>query len=198
MTGPSTDAVQSLGGLLGPRGPLLAPTDALRRFDQLLDGRQEPQASVAAERPRRWLLNLGGTRLLLDGDVVGEILDDAAVFPVPRTPDWVAGVINHRGTLVPVFDLALRLSGQRSAAGLLIVLGEDEQAVALSLDELPARRSPDPQAQADPPEDLPPLLADCVRGAYRSDRRLWLDCDHERLIGALAAEAAASPAPAAP
>lgn len=198
MTRPSTDAVRSLGGLLAPRGPLLAPTEALRRFDQVLDGRQEPKASVAAERPRRWLLNLGGTRLLLDGDVVGEILDDAAVFAVPRTPDWVAGVINHRGTLVPVFDLALRLSGQRSTAGLLIVLGEDEQAVALSLDELPARRSPDPAAQVAPPDDLPPLLADCIRGAYRSDRRPWLDCDHERLIGALAAEAAASPAPAAP
>jgi purine-binding chemotaxis protein CheW len=40
---------------------------------------------------------------------VQEIRGFSAVTPIPNTPDYVKGVMNLRGTIVPVIDLRLRL-----------------------------------------------------------------------------------------
>ena len=40
---------------------------------------------------------------------VQEIKGYAPVTPIPNTPPWVRGVMNLRGTIVPVIDLRLRL-----------------------------------------------------------------------------------------
>ena len=40
---------------------------------------------------------------------VQEIKGYAPVTPIPNTPAWVRGVMNLRGTIVPVIDLRLRL-----------------------------------------------------------------------------------------
>jgi purine-binding chemotaxis protein CheW len=40
---------------------------------------------------------------------VQEIIKTLPVTPVPRTPPWIAGVINLRGQIMPLLDLALRL-----------------------------------------------------------------------------------------
>ncbi|HET9314402.1 MAG TPA: chemotaxis protein CheW, partial [Vicinamibacteria bacterium] len=40
---------------------------------------------------------------------VREIIEYGAVTRVPRTPPWIRGVINLRGGVVPVVDLAVKL-----------------------------------------------------------------------------------------
>ena len=44
----------------------------------------------------------------LDITKVREVLDFTTVTKVPRTPDFMRGVINLRGTVVPVVDLRLK------------------------------------------------------------------------------------------
>ena len=39
---------------------------------------------------------------------VKEIIGMMAITPIPRTPDWVLGVINLRGKVIPVVDLRLK------------------------------------------------------------------------------------------
>jgi purine-binding chemotaxis protein CheW len=46
---------------------------------------------------------------------VREILEYAGVTPVPQMPSSISGVINLRGTAVPVLDLARRLEREPSA-----------------------------------------------------------------------------------
>jgi purine-binding chemotaxis protein CheW len=46
---------------------------------------------------------------------VREILEYAGVTPVPQMPPSICGVINLRGTAVPVLDLARRLEREPSA-----------------------------------------------------------------------------------
>ena len=41
---------------------------------------------------------------------IKEIIDYGNVTKVPMTPDFIAGVINLRGSVVPVIDLAIRFS----------------------------------------------------------------------------------------
>lgn len=50
-------------------------------------------------------------------DVVKEILEFANVTRIPMTPSHVRGVLNLRGSVVPVIDLAVRLGRRRSHIG---------------------------------------------------------------------------------
>ena len=67
---------------------------------------KELPASTAAQEPLQLLT------FLLDKEVYGtdisqiqEVLEYRKVTPVPRTPDFMLGVINLRGNVVPVVDL---------------------------------------------------------------------------------------------
>ena len=51
---------------------------------------------------------LGEEVYAVDISKVREVLDFTTVTKVPRTPDFMRGVINLRGSVVPVVDLALK------------------------------------------------------------------------------------------
>lgn len=38
-----------------------------------------------------------------------EVVDYTVITPIPKTPDWIRGVLNLRGNVIPVLDLKLRL-----------------------------------------------------------------------------------------
>ncbi|MBK5970268.1 MULTISPECIES: chemotaxis protein CheW [Thiorhodovibrio] len=49
-------------------------------------------------------------RLAMSIDAVQEIIETPRITQVPMTPDYIRGVINLRGNVVPVVDLGARLS----------------------------------------------------------------------------------------
>lgn len=51
---------------------------------------------------------LGEEVFALDVNVVREILDFTTITKVPQTPDFMRGVINLRGSVVPVVDMRLK------------------------------------------------------------------------------------------
>src|SRR5215472_2210556 len=51
---------------------------------------------------------LGGDEYSVNVHQVKEIIDYVPITKVPKMPSWVRGVINLRGSVVPVVDLALR------------------------------------------------------------------------------------------
>ena len=99
----------------------MSSREALRAFQARLAARlQEAQASGVAAS---WLaVEAGATRLLLPLSHAGEIFAHRAWHRVPYSKDWFLGVVNLRGGLLGVVDLAgfldLAHSGQRDAAGL--------------------------------------------------------------------------------
>ena len=54
--------------------------------------------------------------LALDVSRVREVLDLCAITRVPRTPDYMRGVINLRGSVIPVIDLRLRFGMSKTEA----------------------------------------------------------------------------------
>ena len=50
---------------------------------------------------------LGDEVFATDVSKVREVLDFTAVTKIPRTPDYMSGIINLRGSVVPVVDLRL-------------------------------------------------------------------------------------------
>ncbi|MBF0477187.1 MAG: chemotaxis protein CheW, partial [Deltaproteobacteria bacterium] len=51
---------------------------------------------------------LGDEKFALDISQVREVLDFTIITKVPRTPEFMRGVINLRGGVVPVIDLRLK------------------------------------------------------------------------------------------
>ena len=87
------------------------------------------------------LLNftLADEQYLLPIDIIGEILRYQPVTKVPTVPDVVHGVINLRGSYVPVIDLARRLAlGEKldvTARSCIVITrcSDDDQEVTVGL-----------------------------------------------------------------
>ena len=64
---------------------------------------------------------------------ITEIIDYGSITKVPMMPDFIAGVINLRGSVVPVVDLALRFSEQPSVktsrSSIVVIEIKDEDQV---------------------------------------------------------------------
>ncbi len=53
---------------------------------------------------------LGGEVFAINILNIREILEYSQLTPVPMTPDFIAGVLNLRGSVVPIINLALRFN----------------------------------------------------------------------------------------
>lgn len=176
------------GRLRRPRR--LPPVAALLRDRERLAGASPPAAVDAPAPQTRWAVAVGPWYLLFEAALGCELLEPRRPALLPGAPVWLAGVVNLRGTLAPVFDPAALAGGEAGEARLLAV-GEGEAAAVLRVHGMPFRQDPGelgaPQA---PPAALPPLLAGAVQAAHHSGGRPWLDCDLPALFTVLGREAA--------
>jgi purine-binding chemotaxis protein CheW len=65
-------------------------------------------AATVNETTQYLTYKLGEETFALDISKVREVLDFTTVTKVPRTPEFMRGVINLRGSVVPVVDLRLK------------------------------------------------------------------------------------------
>jgi purine-binding chemotaxis protein CheW len=84
-----------------------------------------------AESIRQMLrLACGNEHLVVPIDMVREILEVGRLTPMPKTPDFVRGVMNLRGAVIPVIDLGARFGFGLSAIGrrsaIVVVEAPDE------------------------------------------------------------------------
>ncbi|KRW58523.1 chemotaxis protein CheW [Pseudomonas sp. TTU2014-080ASC] len=75
-------------------------------------------------------MTLGHEQFALSIAQVREIIEFSSLTEIPLMPDFLRGVINLRGAVVPVLDLALRLGRERTQIGrrTCIVIVEVDQA----------------------------------------------------------------------
>ncbi len=125
----------------------------------------------------RYGYRLGGLALLVDAGLKSEVMEAARLCPVPRTPPALAGLVNVRGNIVPVFDLeqALGLPPPDQAPEHVLVLGEGEAAAGVRIARLPESVRLAGAVEAAPP----PALAGHVQGAWHDVHgTLWWALDH--------------------
>lgn len=83
-----------------------ARRNRLREFQAQLVERMQAASSGAQTQASKLGVMIGETRWLLNLQEAGEIVSVGTVTPVPLTRDWFLGLINVRGNLVSVIDLA--------------------------------------------------------------------------------------------
>lgn len=125
-----------LSGVDRLRG-LLRGITAARRAEVPRRGEAEADLLAGEEgaEERFLLFELNGTRMALPLTQVLEVTRPAAVSPLPHVPAYVVGLVNLRGTVVPLLDLGCRLWGQPGAedAQHLVVVPAGRGRVALAV-----------------------------------------------------------------
>jgi purine-binding chemotaxis protein CheW len=75
---------------------------------------EETMAATITETTQYLTYKLGDETFALDITKVREVLDFTTATKVPRTPEFMRGVINLRGSVVPVVDLRLKFGMTRT------------------------------------------------------------------------------------
>lgn len=128
---------------------------------------------------------VGGEEFGLDVFSVHEILSYQQPTPMPRAPEFVEGVLDVRGTLVPIVDLRRRFEtpevvyDQETRIVLVDFNGERLGLVVDSVTEV--LRAPE-TAVSPPPAYIRGLAAEFVRGIVRVGERLVVLIDLDRIL----------------
>jgi purine-binding chemotaxis protein CheW len=128
---------------------------------------------------------------------VQEIRRVTEITSVPRAPDFVRGVINLRGRILPVLDLRRKLGLGEVEAGRktrIVVVRVNERLLGLLVDGASQVLKVGVSRIEPPPTEVVEKGGDYIRGVAKLDDRLIILVDLERL---LAHELRAAGAPAA-
>jgi purine-binding chemotaxis protein CheW len=129
---------------------------------------------------------------------VQEIRRVTEITGVPRAPDFIRGVINLRGRILPVLDLKRKLGlgeVETSRATRIVVVRVKERLLGLLVDGASQVLKVAVSRIEPPPEEVVEKGGDYIRGVAKLDDRLIILVDLERL---LAYELRAAGTPAAP
>ncbi len=74
------------------------------------------------------------SKLGVDAEYVLEILNNYNLTYLPLMPDYVSGVFNMRGQIIPVMDLRLRLGKPATEKGLVVVLNYNGMQLGILVD----------------------------------------------------------------
>jgi purine-binding chemotaxis protein CheW len=118
---------------------------------------------------------------------VQEVLREQPLTRVPLAPPVVEGLLNLRGQIVPALDLrrVLRLAPrQPGAKSMSIVAQTSDGPVSLQVDEIGDVVETGADTFEEPPDNLPPVARQLIRGVHKLNDRLLLVLDTSRVAGA--------------
>jgi purine-binding chemotaxis protein CheW len=125
----------------------------------------------------------------LDITKVREVLDFTTVTKVPRTPDFMRGVINLRGSVVAVVDLRLKfgMTATESSVNTCIIITEvqvDNETVVLGAlaDAVQEVLDLDANSIAPPPRIGTKLRTEFIKGMGRQNDRFIIILDIDKVF----------------
>src|SRR5579863_9394667 len=124
---------------------------------------------------------------------VKEIIEYDTVTQIPKTPEWIRGVINLRGSVVPVIDLAVKFRQAPSVAGKLTCIvitemlngvqsGEEAAVMGVMADSVRQVIDLRPQDIEEPPTFGTRVKVDYLLGMARSGKKFCLLLDTEKVL----------------
>lgn len=128
---------------------------------------------------------VGGEEFGLDVFAVHEILRHEAPTPMPKAPAFVEGVLDVRGTLVPVVDLRRRFEVPAAAADAdtrIVLVDFAGERLGLVVDAVTEVLRVPETAVAPPPKYVRGLAPEYLRGLVRLPERLVVLLDIERIL----------------
>ena len=127
----------------------------------------------------------------LDIGKVREVLDYTTVTKVPRTPDFMRGVINLRGSVVPVVDLRLKfgLAATEKTVSTCVIITEvavdgDTTVLGCLADSVQEVLDLEPEQISAPPKIGTKLRTEFITGLGKRDERFIILLEIDRVFSA--------------
>jgi len=121
----------------------------------------------------------------VDVKLVQEIIRVAQVTPVPRAPEFIRGVINLRGRIIPVIDLKRKLGlGEftEARASRVVVVKVKERLIGLLVDGASQVLKVPVSVIEAAPEEVVEIDANFIRGVAKLESRLIILIDLVRVL----------------
>jgi purine-binding chemotaxis protein CheW len=151
--------------------------------------REETTRDTEQDVQQHLTFMIGGEEYAISLLKVREIIEYDTVTEIPKTPEWIRGVINLRGSVLPVIDLAVKFRQAPSVAGKLtcIVITEVEcegEATVMGIMADAVRQVIDlkPQEIEQPPAFGTRVKVDYLLGMARSGKKFCLILDTEKVL----------------
>lgn len=100
--------------------------------------------------------NIGNETFGVNILMVKEIIIKSHITPIPDSPDFIEGVINLRGNIIPVIDLRKRLGlfdkGRPDTTGWIIILNIHSRVAGFIVDKVTRVRKISPEGISQPPD----------------------------------------------
>ena len=132
---------------------------------------------------------IGGEEYAVSLLKVKEIIEYDTVTEIPKTPEWIRGVINLRGSVVPVIDLAVKFRQSPSVAGKLTCIvitevdtGEEAAVMGIMADSVRQVIDLRPQDIEESPSFGTRIKVDYLLGMARSGKKFCLLLDTEKVL----------------
>ena len=142
-----------------------------------------PQPSL--ERRELIAFRVGDQEYCVDIMSVREIRGWTPATPLPQTPDYVRGVINLRGAVLPIMDMAARLGlplPEPTVRSVIIVVKVDERLVGLLVDAVSDILSITQDLIQATPDVACDRVRSFVKGLVTIDTRMISEIAIERLL----------------
>jgi purine-binding chemotaxis protein CheW len=120
---------------------------------------------------------------------VREIIEYGVVTRVPTTPPWVRGVLNLRGGVVPVIDLAVKFGlppGEITARTCIVIveveIGGETALMGVVADAVSQVMEVQPQDVEPPPSFGTRVRLEYLKGMAKADKKFVLLLDIDRVL----------------
>lgn len=153
----------------------------------------EPHAQSASERRELIAFCIGEQEYCVDIMAVREIRGWSPATPLPQTPDYMRGVINLRGAVLPIMDLAARLGlppCETTVRSVIIVVKVDDRMVGLLVDAVSDILSVTEDLIQATPDVACDRVRSFIRGLITMEGRMISEIAIERLLPELESLAA--------
>ncbi len=155
------------------------------------------QESIATERAQEFEENEGLMQLVgfiigkeyfgVDILMVQEIIRAAPITAVPNSPEFVEGVINLRGSIIPVIELRKRLNlfmqDSKLEDSWILILNIEGRVTGFIVDSVTEVLKID-ETTIEPPPDIvvAGLESQYIRGVCKIDEKLLILLDFDRIL----------------
>jgi purine-binding chemotaxis protein CheW len=184
-----------------PMAPAAPKEDALSRAHNIsffaAPAREEKKAIEATEHLVTFYL--ADEEYGVDVRLVQEIIRVAEITQIPRAPEFIKGVINLRGRIIPVVDLKRKLNlgdVEHTRQARIVVVKIKDRLLGLLVDGA-SQVLKVPVSTIEPaPEEVLEIDANYIRGVAKLEKRLIILVDLQKILAFEAREAQALVAPA--
>lgn len=138
----------------------------------------------------RLVFQVAGQLLLYDQRTAMEYFESQTLFRIPTRHPVFRGLINRRGSLVPVFDVGSLLGAEPSLSNRakVLVLGTGDDAVGIMLDNTPHRTSISEEQKAPAPVQLFQVFGRHIGECFATESGCVADVDLGSFLEDLAHE----------